>query len=184
MLTILFLLKYQNLLSIKYFPVYESYSVLSICTKASNSNIRMNCKHIIILTIDPFLSNLTIVLMSGVSCFRTNPKRIIMLHVLNKKNKTITTCNWNRNVPLVASLLFQDIQDKLMSYSQGIENERASIIFVVFNGICSSSEMKMKTKSGDADIYSMFLICGMSSSRIQRKAKIFISQLYNDHGKL
>ena len=70
-----------------------------------------------------------------------------------------------------------------MSYSQGIENERASIIFVVFNGM-SSSGGKMKTKSGDADVYSMFLICGMSSSRIQRKAKIFISQLYNDHGKL
>ena len=71
----------------------------------------------------------------------------------------------------------------LMSFSQGIENERASVIFVVFSGM-GSSNGTMKTKpsygqSEDVDIYSMLLICGMSSSRIQKKPKIFISQLYN-----
>ena len=80
-----------------------------------------------------------------------------------------------------------------MSFSQGIENERASIILVVFNGMCSSGG-KMKTRSEDlitlsedvmglsedVDIYSMLQICGMSSSRIRNKPKIFISQLYDD----
>ena len=65
-----------------------------------------------------------------------------------------------------------------MSFAQGIENERASIILVVFNGVYSSGG-KMKTQSEDVDIYSMLLICGMSSSRIQKKPKIFISQLYD-----
>ena len=73
-----------------------------------------------------------------------------------------------------------------MSFSQGIENERASIIMVVFTGKCSSGG-KMKTQSEDVmglsedvDIYSMLQICGMSSSRIRNKPKIFISQLYDD----
>ena len=66
-----------------------------------------------------------------------------------------------------------------MSFSQGIENERASIILVVFKGTCSSGG-KMKTRSDDVDIYSMLQICGMSSSRIRNKPKIFISQLYDD----
>ena len=61
----------------------------------------------------------------------------------------------------------------------GMENEKSSVILVVFNGIGSSSG-KMKTKSEDVDIYSMLLICGMSSSRIQQKPKIFVSQLYSD----
>ena len=66
-----------------------------------------------------------------------------------------------------------------MSFSQGIENERASIIMVVFTGMCSSGG-KMETQSEDVDIYSMLQICGMSSSRIRNKPKIFISQLYDD----
>ena len=74
---------------------------------------------------------------------------------------------------------FQEIEDKLMSFSQGIENERASIIMVVFNGMYSF-DGKMKTRSDDVDIYSMLLICGMSSSRIRNIPKICISQLYDD----
>ena len=61
----------------------------------------------------------------------------------------------------------------------GMENEKSSVILVVFNGIGSSSG-KMKTQSEDVDIYSMLQICGMSSSRIQKKPKIFVSQLCSD----
>ena len=70
-----------------------------------------------------------------------------------------------------------------MSFSQNVENQSASVIFVVFTGMCSSAGM-MKTKpsygrSEEVDINSILTICGMSSSHIQKKPKIFISQLYD-----